>query len=212
MPATWAVKRWVEHYLERGFDHIYWYIHHRKLAISTIKHVTWFVAPWLQNTTLHLGGQLTAIQHCLAWNKQHGSKWTLFADVDEYLVATGTYVDAAPNLVRAATHVAQVRHNIAGVDFGGYFVSDFMQALRGTENDPIVTRVKINVSDTTRGAPIDWMGHRKSLVAPQHILGCNIHSCRPSKRYVIHHYDPRDFSLLHIRGFVPFVQVKEGVD
>ena len=78
-------SRWVNYYLDRGFQHVYFYVHSAEYAYADIPSTTWFVVPWIQAKGLHYGGQLTAINHCLYWNKVQRTGWTFFGDVDEFM-------------------------------------------------------------------------------------------------------------------------------
>ena len=199
-PPRWAVEKWVEHYLSHGFSHVYWYVHDDRVAIPNIKNITWFVLPWLKNTKMHFGGQLTAIQHCLYWNKQQKTTWTLFADADEYMVATAKYKDPSIDLVHLSTKTTAT-NTFAAVDFGEYRIKDFMEKLMGSNNDQTVTRIIFDANNTSRGKLLRHMGRRKTLANANRVIGCNIHYCTPTNKssFILHH-DPRDFALLHIRS------------
>jgi len=150
-PARWAVERWVEHYLNHGFDHVFLYVYDELAAAADVANTTWFVAPWLEHMNMHQGGQEAAVQHCLHWNKQSNNTWTLFADIDEYVVATQMHTRRGTDLVRMATHsVGNTRH-LAGVDFGEYRITDFMHRLDGTNDDQMVARIRFNPNATRRG-------------------------------------------------------------
>merc|ERR1711871_1817524 len=45
----------------------------------------------IQAKGLHYGGQLTAINHCLYWNKVQRTGWTFFGDVDEFMAVTDSH-------------------------------------------------------------------------------------------------------------------------
>ncbi len=205
-PARWAVEKWVQHYLNHGFNHVFFYVYDAAAAEDGIKNTTWFVAPWLEHMHMHEGGQEAAVQHCLHWNRRHNNTWTLYADLDEYMVATQASAQPGTDLVRMATHgVGDPRH-LAGVDFGEYRITDFMRRLDGTNDDPMATRIRFNKSATRRGAQLGSRGHRKPLVQNVHIKSCNIHHCLPDNGSgVIYHHPLRNFALLHVRNLLRFV-------
>ena len=200
MPAQWAIEKWVEHYLRLGFSHVYWYVY-KPEQIVDVANVTWLVAPWLKSTPLHYGGQLTAMQHCLAINKEAGTQWTLYADVDEYLVATKEYSRTSYDIIDLID-----REDVSCFDFGEYRISDFMSSLSGNNTSAMVSRITFDAKATKRGSRNGPKGHRKSLVHNKYIKGLNIHSCTPSK-FCIHHFRLDEFSLLHVRNLIPYTAI-----
>ena len=205
MPDKTAIQQWVKYYLGHGFQHVYWYLHTSSLAID-VKGVTWFVFPWLKGTLLHYGGQLTAMQHCLMWNKESKTKWTLFADVDEYLVVTNLFRQRTINLIREIALLSPINdERLAGFDFGEYRIHDFMERLSGSNNDTITDRIVFDKNRVNRGVEISSRGRRKSLVRNERTRGVNIHHITPvNKSLLIHHFDPRKVALLHLQGLINY--------
>ena len=207
MPTVASIEQWVKYYLERGFQRVYWYVYDKKDIPKQIDGITWFVMPWLKNTSLHYGGQLTAMQHCLLWNKERKTKWTLYADVDEFLAVTKLYRQPKINLLEMALHLSpsEDTDKIAGYDFGEYRIRDFQDKLTGHENMTLMNRVNFDVNNIERSKNQAHLGHRKSLVRNEFVRTLNIHQISVVKDDLfVYHFHPWVMSLLHLRGLVLF--------
>ena len=201
-----VVQQWVEHYLHRGFQHVYFYVHNESEIYRDVSHVTWFVVPWIEGKGLHWGGQITASNHCLYWNKMAGTEWTLFADVDEFLVVTQRYKQARSNLVDAAVQLAGAR--VAAFDFGEYRIrhnllppqaKDFVMRLDFNASNVTTKRQKGNVSAKWQKG--GKRGRRKTLARPAYIYANNIHASL-ANTYPVYHFDNADMALLHARNIL----------
>ena len=211
MPTKSTVQQWVKYYLDRGFQHVYWYIYEEKHALNEIDGVTWFVAPWLKNTQLHWGGQLFAMHHCLLWNKQEKTEWTLYADVDEFLAVTRLYQQPKINLVETALRLSPVsdKKKIAAFDFGEYRIWDFMKKLSENKNISLMERITFDMNKLDRGITHGYAGHRKNLVRNQFISKLAVHACQKINNSLItYHFHPWVMSLIHLRNLISFRKIE----
>jgi len=203
-PETWAIQRWVEHYTARGFDQVFIYLHDYRLVQHAVKNVTWIIAPWLEDTRLHYGGQLTAIHHCLYYNKGMGTKWVLFADVDEYVVITDTYATNEDNLIQASQTMSNAT-DVAAYDYGHYPITE---PLMGSNTMPMVQRIFFRSKMSKDGEPISNKGHRKQLVNVAKVKVVGVHSLpkfiESQKSEKVYHFHPKNMSLLHVRKLIPY--------
>ena len=194
-----AVEQWVDHYTQRGFQDVYFYVHAESDAYPTIPHTTWFVMPWIVDMGLHYGGQLTAIHHCLYWNKMHGATWTLFGDVDEFVVVTESYTQRS-NLIKSALQLSghesnpESRNTLAGFDFGEYSLGRADNFLNVGGKD-FVENLQFDPAVTYLGKHAGYKGHRKTLLHPSKVACSNVHETDGN----IIHMDLSVMSILHAR-------------
>lgn len=196
--------------MARGFDQVFIYLHDRRL-IRHVKNVTWVLIPWLENTPMHYGGQHTAVQHCLYHNKEVGTRWVLFADVDEYVVVTKTYATAT-NLVRASMAISN-KTTVAAYDYGQYIIRS---ALQGSNDLPMAERILFNSSQSAKGEGFSHFGHRKQLINVRRVTIEGVHSIirfagrshnvgRMGANRNVHHFHPTAMASLHVKmGQIPY--------
>ena len=192
-PPESVVRRWVDYYLSRGFDRVCFYVHDQSLIYDGIEGTTWFVLDWLRDKGVHYGGQVTAINHCLYWNKERGTSYVLFGDVDEYVVETPRPARVHDLVEYALAASGADARRVASFDFGEYRVTSL--AAHGT----FVERLRFNATDETAGNQTGWKGHRKTLARVDGVVAAGIHAVTNERGLETYHFPPREMAVLHAR-------------
>jgi len=168
-----------------------------------------------------VGFDSVARQHAVALrrNKEVGTQWVLFADVDEYVVVTKTYATAT-NLVRASMALSN-KTAVAAYDYGQYVIQ---RALQGSNDLPMAERILFNSSQSAKGEAFGHFGHRKQLVNVRRVTIEGIHSIirfagathnvgRAGANRNVHHFHPTAMASLHVRGKqIPYTMTVSSVN
>eukprot|EP00941_MAST-03F_sp_MAST-3F-sp1_P000738 g738.t1 len=220
-PPPEMVRQWVAHYLSLGFSHIFLYAWD-PAAIMEMPNVSWILLPWLgvKPKNVHSTGQVWTEHHCLYLNKMAGTKWTLIADMDEWLVAKPiqfqerghSFKNGESDKKSIVSQIVAKNPHAHHFTFGSYRINSDQQLSELCSNwlhcFPIQKEPECR-HDRTKVSPFTCtqsQGDRKVMVNVKKVCTKGIHAafldpCLSGKYVDI---NARDFGLLHIRTNIGF--------